>query len=522
MSQDSVHEMRIDSVSNADNWQRTGLALTLGFVTILALLWPTSLSFVDVWSGGETYNHGFAILPIALWLVWQKRHQLAKVSPAPTLWPIVPLALATFGWAIGHLVGVLVVEQAALVGILLTFTVALLGQRISLYLAFPLLFLFFAVPVGEDLIPPMMEFTATFTVEALRLTGIPVYREGMWFMLPTGNWSVVEACSGVRYIIASVTLGFLYAYISYHTLWKRILFIALAALVPVLANGIRAYMIVMIGHLSDMELATGVDHLIYGWVFFGLVMMFLFWIGGFWQESHPPLRIEDSDRVGPGAIGGRLALVAGGGLLVLASAAYFTLYAPDRELQTRPLTAPEGVGGWRKVESPGLLWPTYLDTPFVIDQNYERDGHAVTAFAVMYPRQRQGYEVVSRENAVVGNQRGMQQVGSWERFELSGEGLPDAVRQTVLTRKVSEFRVEQALVWQWFRVAGKELTGRYQAKVVEAFARIAGDRSDGQWITVATPLGEGEAEARRVLEDFLAANYPDMREAFDRVLVQDE
>lgn len=63
--------------------------------------------------------------------------------------------------------------------------------------------------MGEDLVSPIMEFSATYTVVALKLTGIPVYRHGSWFSLPTGSWSVVEAWSGVRYLIASVSLGFM-------------------------------------------------------------------------------------------------------------------------------------------------------------------------------------------------------------------------------------------------------------------------------------------------------------------------
>lgn len=64
----------------------------------------------------------------------------------------------------------------------------------------------------------------------------------------------------------------------YHTLWKRLVFIALSAIVPMLADGLRAYMIVMIGHLSEMERATGVYHLIYGRFFFGIVTFILFWV----------------------------------------------------------------------------------------------------------------------------------------------------------------------------------------------------------------------------------------------------
>ena len=86
---------------------------------------------------------------------------------------------------------------------------ALFGWAVTREIAFPLGFLFFAVPIGEFLVPTMIDYTADFTVAALRLTGIPVYREGNDFVIPSGNWSVVDACSGVRYLIASVMVGHL-------------------------------------------------------------------------------------------------------------------------------------------------------------------------------------------------------------------------------------------------------------------------------------------------------------------------
>ncbi len=84
--------------------------------------------------------------------------------------------------------------------------------------------------------PPMMEFTATSTVLVDPATGIPVYREGLYFTCPRAAGQVVEACSGVRYIIASYTLGVLYAYLTYRSLWRRVPVCAGLRLVPVLAN----------------------------------------------------------------------------------------------------------------------------------------------------------------------------------------------------------------------------------------------------------------------------------------------
>ena len=72
---------------------------------------------------------------------------------------------------------------------------------------FPLAYLLFAVPLGDFLVGPLQDVTAVFTVWALQLTGIPVYLEGRFFYIPTGAFEVAEACSGIRYLIASLALG---------------------------------------------------------------------------------------------------------------------------------------------------------------------------------------------------------------------------------------------------------------------------------------------------------------------------
>jgi exosortase len=180
-----------------------------------------------------------------------------------------------------------VVQQYAMVAMIPTVVIVIAGRRVARALAFPLGFLLLGVPVGEALIPPMMDWTADFTVTALRLSGIPVYREGTFFTIPSGQWSVVEGCSGPALSDRVHHRGRPVRVLSYQKTWKRILFVVLSVIVPIIANGMRAYMIVMIAHLSDMKLALGIDHLIYGWLFFGLVMLLLFWIGSFWRDPEP-------------------------------------------------------------------------------------------------------------------------------------------------------------------------------------------------------------------------------------------
>jgi exosortase A len=168
-------------------------------------------------------------------------------------------------------------------------TLAMLGWQVSKALAFPILFLLFAPPFGEFLMSPMMLWTADFIVVALRLTGIPVFREGLHFVIPSGSWSVVEACSGLRYLVASFMVGTLFAYLNFNRWPKRLMFMLVSLLVPILANWLRGYLIVMIGHLSNNKLATGVDHLVYGWVFFGIIMMVMFHLGARWADAPEPV-----------------------------------------------------------------------------------------------------------------------------------------------------------------------------------------------------------------------------------------
>ena len=135
--------------------------------------------------------------------------------PAPDYLGFLLLAVLGFGWLVAAAGQVQVVQQYAMTAMVPAAVLALAGRRVAWALAFPLAFLLLAVPFGEAFLPRLMDWTADFTVGALRATGIPVYREGTFFAIPSGSWSVVEACSGLRYLIASVTVGALYAYLTY-------------------------------------------------------------------------------------------------------------------------------------------------------------------------------------------------------------------------------------------------------------------------------------------------------------------
>ncbi len=248
-------------------------------LAIWLLVYHESLeNMISVWNQSKTYEHGYLILPISLWLTWRKREQI-KQTPLSTSWiPIVLLLLPTLLWMVGKAADVNLFEHAAAIFSLQLLIWALIGTPLTKVLFFPIFYLVFCIPFGEELIPFLQEVTADIAVFALHLSNIPVYREGLYLAIPNGLFEVAEACSGIRFLISSIALGTLFAYLSFHKWWKIFVFVIFSFIFPIIANGIRAYGIVLIGYLSDMKYATGADHLIYGWVFFAFVIGVIFYV----------------------------------------------------------------------------------------------------------------------------------------------------------------------------------------------------------------------------------------------------
>jgi EpsI family protein len=411
-------------------------------------------------------------------------------------------------------VDVLVVQQYAFVALLILATWALVGTQVARYLAFPLGFLLLAVPAGaEGLIQPMMDFTADFTVGMLRFTGIPVYRDGTFFSIPSGDWSVVEACSGIRYLLAAITLGVLYAYLTYSKLWKRLLFILASILMAIIANGLRAYMIVMIGHLSDMRFATGTDHLIYGWAFFGIIVAVMFAIGAIWRDppvDDAPLARQSGRHQGLLTVA--LAAVAAGALWVGVS------WASERQIGADSpvaLNAPQASGTWSAEGDSLWSWrPDVMGPDGDLFSFYRSAKGPVSLYLGVYRSQGKDSELVSSAN-----QMAAPSDPQWSDKEITSRRIELATGAiTVSQSRLASRSGERLLVWNWYRIGGRQTSNRYVAKFLEAGQRLFGGRRDGALIAVATPTGETEGDAPEILEAFISAMLPAIEAEIDRSL----
>jgi exosortase A len=491
----------------ASRWRWPLTALFVLLLALLSLYRETAIAMVMIWNRSETFAHCFLVPPISLWLMWRNRARLQTITPAAQPWMLGAVAAMAFMWLLSDMAGVNAAAQFAFTALLVLSVPAVLGLQVARAFAFPLLFLFFMVPVGEFLMPQFMDWTADFTVLAIRLTGIPVYREGLNFVIPSGSWSVVEACSGIRYMIASFMVGSLFAYLNYTSLRRRLIFCFVSLLVPLVANWLRAYMIVMLGHVSGNTLAVGVDHLIYGWVFFGIVIGGMFLVGARWAEPPAPTAgsapaAQPAARKGVVGIGLTSAVA---GMILLAPhliTAHFE--QQGREGVDAPLSLGE-LPGTTAATATGVLEPVFLNPSTTALRSYGFDGQVVTVHVGYYRHQGYGRKLVSSQNYLVSSddKRWRRVAQGASTHGVAGQSLvwrsAEVVEGQVGTASVRSQRLD---VRQIFWVDNRLTASNARATLYALAAKLTGRGDDGALITIYT-AGENPAETAARLARFI-------------------
>jgi exosortase A len=260
-------------------WRRVAVPLGIGVLLLGAVFGTEVEAAVRTWNISTAYNHCFLIIPITLYLLWDRRDDLAGIPARAMPSVLLPGLLLAGVWLIAERLGIMEGRQLAAVSFAELLFLAVLGKRLWWAMAGPLLYLYFLVPFGEFLTPKLQDITTWFISHGLRILGIPAFIDGYVIEIPQGSFFVAEACAGLRFLIASIAFGFLYALMMYRSPLRRGLFISVSVVVPIIANGFRAIGIVYLGYLLGNAQAAAADHVIYGWLFFSAVILILTALG---------------------------------------------------------------------------------------------------------------------------------------------------------------------------------------------------------------------------------------------------
>ena len=488
------------------SWPWAIAALALGSLALFAFYWETAWSLVSTWWGSANFSHGFLIAPIAGYLIWQQRARLAESCPRPSMLGLGAAALGALAWLVGETAGVILVQQAAFVFVLQSLFLAALGPRVTRLIAFPLLYLYFCVPFGTFLIAPLQDLTADFVVHFLQIVGIPVYLDGIFIYIPSGSFEVAEACAGVRFLIASVALGVIFAHEFYRQTWRRLLFVALSIVVPIVANGFRATGLVFLAHYSNYEIAVGADHLTYGFVFLSMVLLCLLGIGYTFREpprAPQPVPAPASRQAAAAAVAPQSHPAAAVGVALIAAASWAYANHIEARSPAGPVVfEPHAIEGWQSADPMHADWkPNFPSASREYLVGFQ-DGEAqVDLYVAFFAQQYQGAEVVNWANSLTGGEPWQRAGRGTDEVTLGGERI--AFRYE---RIIAGTRGRVVRYWYW--VDGELTASPYVAKLFEVRAKLLGGEQAAAVIAVAADYADNPRASQPHFERFLAEAWP--------------
>jgi exosortase A len=482
----------------APGWGRHLVALALLSAGILSLFAPDVRDMVAIWLDSSTFNHCLIVLPIIGWLVWQRLPELRRLAPAAWTPGLLLVGVGAVLWLLGEAGGLALARHAALILMLQGAVIACLGKAVSRGILFPLFYAFFLIPAGEEIVPLMQTVTAQMCMALLALVGLPAHLEGIFITTPTGYFEVAEACSGVKFLIAMVAYGALVANLCFTAWTRRLAFMAAAILIPILANGVRAFGTIYIAHLTTNDFAAGFDHVVYGWFFFALVIALLMAVGWRFFDRKVSDPWFDPDALQPEGIAAgsarRVAGVAAAAVAIAAAAPLWSsaIASSGTASAPRDIVLP-AVAGWQRVSGEGgRPWQPHFAGADVIRIARYRNaaGQEADLAIAVFARQSEGREIVGFGQGAVAPE------GEWA---WTGDAAPPP--QGRAERIGSHGEVREVVTF--YRVGGIVTGSPAAVKLETVRTRLLGGPQRAVAVLISAPAPADGASPRPAIDAFL-------------------
>lgn len=489
--------MTTGTLSGQGSRAQSHLAFAAYLVAYVAAFGVTLYRLTGIWAGDGTFQYGFLILPISAFLIWSRRKAMERIDFQPSAMGAIVVIGFSLLWAIGELIGVQMLQQFAVIALLPAGVLAIYGWSTFRALLFPLAYLFFAFPWPVDRLTLVLQHvTAQISVHVLQATGFVTYLNGVLIETPVAVWHVADACSGIKFFLAALALGALYAHLFYRSWRRRAVFMVLAFIVPIVANGLRVYFTVVIGEVFGVEYATGTDHMVFGWQFFGTVLFLFFLAGWPWREEDGAVQEKFYASFGQA----RRTLFGFFAVALLISGPL--LGAILTRLGERPVTAQTNlapqIGHWRMIlPDANPLGAHYGDADGHGKATYGNGSDQVNLVtAVYFGRPRHRHKLFTAGNRWF-------DPAIWQQTAsnaIAQADLPHTLHEAVLSGGGA-----RRLVWYGYDVGGHPVTSVIGVKLRQLWDSLRGRPIVTEAIVISTPLGQDTRQAAQVLSDFWRA-----------------
>lgn len=478
------------------------------YALLLAGVYFSTLEWLVIrdWSR-EDYSSSYFIPLIVLYLIREKREELARIPSVVSWGGLVPLALAVALFWLGELSGeffsLYISFWLAVVGLCWLH----MGWRKLKVIGFPLCFMLAMFPLPNFLYGKvslsLKLISSQLGVAMLRLSGMSAFREGNVIDVGFTQLQVVDACSGLRYLIPLIALGCLLAYFTRGPFWQKVVLVLSTIPLAIVTNGLRIASVGILYPIWGAQVAEGFFHDFSGWLIFmctlGMLMAELWLIRKIAGKPAGEGRDAAETASSPVPVGGTVTASGGGRHFPLPSVTALVLLLATAALShgiefrekmpiKRPFTTfPQEVGEWRGArQAMEQKFIAELDlTDYVIVNYLNPAGQEVNFYTAYYASQRKGESIHSPATCLPGS--------GWV-FEESGDAriaLPVGRGMTVNRAFMQKGAVKE-LTYYWFPQRGRVLTNAWQLKLYTFWDALTRQRTDGALVRIITPVYPNE------------------------------
>jgi len=264
--------------------------ILLGLVALLniQLLW----GLIGDWLRDGNYSHGFLVIPVSIFLFWRKRAEIKFPAPVSRT-GFIFFVLGCVGLLFGAAASEFFATRFSLVLTITGLALYYMGNENFRKVWFAFFFLIFMIPIPAIIYysatMPLQLFASKNTSAILHLIGVPSSREGNIIFLPGYTLQVVEACSGLRSLVALLALAALMGNLILPGKIRPLLLFVMAIPVAILVNIFRLVVTAVGAYAISPKLAEDFLHEVSGILVFVVALLIMIAIAGLLKWKRKPL-----------------------------------------------------------------------------------------------------------------------------------------------------------------------------------------------------------------------------------------